>query len=83
MPRKTALLLLLSLALLPLLLSPPAPSAAQEPEPTVPVYLPLIMDGLQAPVLKWQLGGCFSSWCETGWYSSPAVANIDATRSWK
>ncbi len=32
---------------------------------------------IQAPVLKWQHGGCFNSWCETGWYSSPAVADID------
>jgi uncharacterized repeat protein (TIGR01451 family) len=32
---------------------------------------------VQAPVLKWQLGGCYSSWCETGWYSSPAVADLD------
>ena len=32
---------------------------------------------LQAPVLKWQHGGCYSSWCETGWYSSPAVADVD------
>jgi uncharacterized repeat protein (TIGR01451 family) len=32
---------------------------------------------LQAPVLKWQNGGCYSSWCETGWYSSPAVADLD------
>jgi uncharacterized repeat protein (TIGR01451 family) len=31
----------------------------------------------QAPVLKWQNAGCFSSWCETGWYSSPAVADLD------
>ena len=31
----------------------------------------------QAPVLKWQLGGCYNSWCETGWYSSPAVADLD------
>lgn len=30
-----------------------------------------------APVLKWQHGGCFTSWCETGWYSSPAVADLD------
>jgi uncharacterized repeat protein (TIGR01451 family) len=30
-----------------------------------------------APVLKWQLGGCYSSWCETGWYSSPATADLD------
>jgi len=29
------------------------------------------------PVLKWQYGGCFSSWCEKGWYSSPAVADLD------
>jgi hypothetical protein len=33
---------------------------------------------IQAPVLKWQRGGCYSSWCETGWYSSPAVGDIDA-----
>jgi hypothetical protein len=29
------------------------------------------------PVLKWQYGGCYSSWCETGWYSSPAVVDLD------
>jgi hypothetical protein len=28
-------------------------------------------------VLKWQRGGCYASWCETGWYSSPAVADLD------
>ncbi len=32
---------------------------------------------VQSPVLKWQNGGCYSSWCETGWYSSPAVADLD------
>jgi len=32
---------------------------------------------IQAPVLKWQNGGCYSSWCETGWYSSPAAADLD------
>jgi hypothetical protein len=32
---------------------------------------------IDAPVLKWQRGGCFTSWCQTGWYSSPAVADID------
>lgn len=31
----------------------------------------------QTPTLKWKLGGCYSSWCETGWYSSPAVADLD------
>ncbi len=32
---------------------------------------------IQTPVLKWQHGGCYGSWCETGWYSSPAVADLD------
>ncbi len=32
---------------------------------------------ISAPVLKWQNGGCYFSWCETGWYSSPAVADLD------
>ena len=29
------------------------------------------------PVLKWQHGGCYNSWCETGWYSSPSAADVD------
>ncbi|MFN8009086.1 MAG: FG-GAP-like repeat-containing protein [Terriglobia bacterium] len=29
------------------------------------------------PTLKWAYGGCFSSWCQTGWYSSPAVADLN------
>lgn len=33
--------------------------------------------GVQAPVLKWAHGGCFASWCQTGWYSSPAVVDVD------
>ena len=43
------------------------------------VPLPPVAQALtvQAPVLKWQYGGCYSSWCETGWYSSPAVADLD------
>ncbi len=32
---------------------------------------------VNAPVLKWAYGGCFTSWCQTGWYASPAVANLD------
>ncbi len=32
---------------------------------------------VQAPVLKWQKSGCYTSWCEKGWYSSPAVADLD------
>lgn len=32
---------------------------------------------ISSPVLKWQNGGCDNSWCEMGWYSSPAVADLD------
>ncbi len=32
---------------------------------------------IQAPVLEWEKAGCYNSWCETGWYSSPAVADLD------
>lgn len=42
-------------------------------------YLPVVMTTRppQQPVLKWAYGGCFSSWCETAWYSSPAAADLD------
>ncbi len=43
-------------------------------------YLPFVARApaaVQAPVLKWKNGGCYSSWCETGWYASPAVADLD------
>jgi hypothetical protein len=29
------------------------------------------------PTTQWEYGGCYSSWCETSWYSSPAVADLD------
>src|SRR5688500_4374743 len=32
---------------------------------------------VDAPVLKWQRGGCTAGGCQTGWYSSPAVADLD------
>ncbi|HRQ36460.1 MAG TPA: VCBS repeat-containing protein [Chloroflexota bacterium] len=38
---------------------------------------PVAAGGIAAPVLKWQLGGCNGIWCETGWYASPAVADLD------
>jgi uncharacterized repeat protein (TIGR01451 family) len=34
-------------------------------------------ENIATPILKWQNGGCYRSWCETGWYSSPAVADLD------
>jgi hypothetical protein len=45
--------------------------------PNMPRDQPAQPDAIQAPVLKWSKGGCYSSWCETGWYSSPAVADLD------
>ncbi|BDG05426.1 FG-GAP repeat domain-containing protein [Anaeromyxobacter oryzae] len=30
-----------------------------------------------APELLWARGGCFESWCQTGWYASPALADLD------
>lgn len=32
---------------------------------------------LSTPVLKWSRGGCYASWCETGWYSSPALVDVN------
>ena len=28
------------------------------------------------PVELWRNGGCFTSWCQTGWYASPAVVDL-------
>ena len=42
-----------------------------------PTTQPVTPQAIDAPTLKWQHGGCYSSWCETGWYSSPAVADLD------
>ena len=55
----------------------PRPHCAADRAPGNSVFLPLIAKPVSGPVLKWQHGGCYSSWCETGWYSSPAVINID------
>jgi|GEM_PF-266268 len=53
------------------------------------LYLPLVLRGyaaaprraaaqaIQAPVLKWKNGGCYTHWCETGFYSSPAVTDLN------
>jgi uncharacterized repeat protein (TIGR01451 family) len=67
MKAKTWIILLPILALLQT-----TGAVAEEPAPQ-----PAGPTAVQAPVLKWQHGGCFSSWCETGWYASPAVADLD------
>ena len=61
--------------LLVVLLTAASGVSASVPEPHEPsIAAP---QAIQVPVLKWQRGGCYSSWCETGWYSSPAVADLD------
>src|SRR6185295_18478780 len=37
------------------------------------------LGAVAAPTLKWQYGGCSAPphYCETGWYASPAVADLD------
>lgn len=60
------------------LLPPPIPARSAAADLQSRQYLPLLLNtSIQSPVLKWQRGGCYSSWCETGWYASPAVANLD------
>jgi hypothetical protein len=34
-----------------------------------------------APELLWSRGGCFETWCQTGWYASPALADLDGDGS--
>lgn len=36
---------------------------------------------LAAPQLKWAYGGCFNSWCQTGWYSSPVVLSVSGQKA--
>ena len=38
---------------------------------------PEYLTAFSAPTLKWQKGGCRNTWCRTGWYASPAVADLD------
>lgn len=40
-------------------------------------FPPTVLAVIDAPALKWKEAGCYYSWCEKGWYSSPAVADLD------
>lgn len=66
---RTVALLLIALALtLPAHAAPPASPGSAGGGAAV-----------SAPVLKWAYGGCLQPphYCETGWYASPAVADLD------
>lgn len=71
-PTLTLLILLLILAVA---ITPPTSTAG--PNADSYVYLPIVQKPIGAPVLKWQKGGCQTTWCRTGWYASPAVADLD------
>jgi uncharacterized repeat protein (TIGR01451 family) len=34
-------------------------------------------NSIAEPLIKWVNAACYPSWCETGWYSSVAVADLD------
>jgi hypothetical protein len=73
--------LLIGLSILAVLVLPGIPGLAIATAETS-IYLPVVLrpgaaQPVQTPILKWQRGGCYPSWCETGWYSSPAVADLD------
>ncbi|KAJ5066404.1 hypothetical protein M0811_13685 [Anaeramoeba ignava] len=40
---------------------------------SVMVCLNQAPNSISKPELLWSYVGCYSSWCETGWYSSPAL----------
>ena len=42
-----------------------------------PINAAPAQQAISPPVLKWQNGGCQTTWCRTGWYASPAVADLD------
>ncbi|MDX1437335.1 MAG: VCBS repeat-containing protein [Anaerolineales bacterium] len=60
------------------------PTGALAQEGSKFLYMPLVHKGpppIQAPVQKWKDAGCYTSWCETGWYASPAIADLDGDSS--
>jgi hypothetical protein len=43
---------------------------------------PAAFAAVPGPVLKWSYGGCIAGpYCQTGWYASPAVADLDGDGS--
>ena len=76
MPRRSFSLLF---CILILALVSTAPAAGQPAAATSTYYLPIVSKYTLygTPTLKWQRGGCYNSWCETGWYSSPALVDVN------
>jgi hypothetical protein len=56
----------------------PSLAAAGQPAASGKIYIPLVRGaGIPAPVLKFSRGGCPTWGCETGWYSSPALVDVN------
>ena len=54
------------------------PPDTTPPDPTTPPDgTPPPRGSYGAPELLWKEGGCLSWGCQTGWYASPGVANLD------
>lgn len=62
--------LVLLLFLLAQSITPSGQTQAEFDKPSTSISIP-------QPQLKWQNGGCFDNNCATGWYSSPAVADLN------
>jgi hypothetical protein len=45
-------------------------------QPPGPSYVDFAPPAISEPILKWAYGGC-TSYCESGWHSSPAVSDLD------
>lgn len=60
-----------------------SPTVAASRTARLPLALLLVLAvapsfaAVPAPVPKWSYAGCSASSCQTGWYASPAVADID------
>ena len=65
---------LFTIALVALLSRAGEPSAQS---PTLLVTPAAVTASVSAPTLMWRYGGCLAGpFCQTGWYSSPAVADL-------
>ena len=79
---RTRIILALLLSILLLGSSSAIPAAARSAAPFSAAN-PTVLSApaanrVSAPVLKWAYGGCIPGpWCSTGWYASPAVADLD------
>jgi outer membrane protein assembly factor BamB len=76
MLRRLPIYLICAVLLFSLLSPVSAPVVRGAPDSSY--YIPFIASPISAPILKFQRLGCLAWGCETGWYSSPALVDVDA-----